>query len=362
MTEIGRSITELDTPFLWVDLDQLERNIEALSRHISSAGVQWRPHVKGLKTPEIAQRALAAGAIGVTCAKLGEAEVMAAAGIHDILIANQIVGPIKAQRLARLCRVARVMVAVDDAHNVAQLGAAATAHGVTTGVLVDVNIGMERTGVAPGDAALRLSRVVSETPGLRYCGLMGWEGQATTLTDAAERERVVRQAIAQLAATAALCREAGLPVEVVSAGGSVTLDTTPFLSGVTEIQAGGAAFCDVYYRQMQSVTSPALFVRSAISSRPAPNRLTFDAGFKALPPWKRTPEPLSLPNVASISFSAEHGAVILRAPDESIRIGDAYDFIVGYGDQTVFLHDTLYGIRGGAVEAVWDVRARGKLT
>jgi D-serine deaminase-like pyridoxal phosphate-dependent protein len=138
---------------------------------------------------------------------------------------------------------------------------------------------------------------------------------------------VVREAIAQLVATATQCRNAGLPMEVVSAGGSVTLDTTPFLPGVTEIQAGGATFCDVYFRQMQSVTSPALYVCSTVSSRPAADRLVFDAGFKALPAWKRVPEPVNLPGVASISMSAEHGVVTLHEPNESVRVGDAYDFI-----------------------------------
>jgi D-serine deaminase-like pyridoxal phosphate-dependent protein len=337
VSEVGLKKTELDTPFLWVDLGLLESNITHLAGYFEAAGVNWRPHVKGIKVPAIAHQAIVSGAIGVTCAKLGEAEIMAAAGIQDILIANQVIGPIKIARLVNLRRHADVKVAVDNEANVAELGEAARAKGVELGILVELDTGQHRAGVAPGRPTLELSRIVHETSGLRYLGLMAWEGHVE------------------------LCREAGLPVSIVSAGGSGTYYVTAFQPGITEIQAGGAIFCDVSCQSWGVETKPCLFVRTMVTSRPAPDRIIFDAGFKALPAWRSTPKPIGLSGVKTIRMSAEHGTVTLAAPDSTVKVGDAFDLIVGYGDSTVFLHDKLYGIRDGIVEVVWPIQGRGKI-
>ena len=361
MTEVGLKKTELDTPFLWVDLDSLEGNITYLAEYFEAAGVNWRPHVKGIKVPAIAHRAVASGAIGVTCAKLGEAEVMAAAGIQDLLIANQIVGPIKIARLVNLRRRADVKVAVDNEANVAELGEAARGKGVELGVLVELDTGMHRAGVAPGQPTLELSRVVHETPGLRYLGLMAWEGHTRAIDDLDLRRQEIEKSVGLLTESAALCREAGLPVSIVSAGGSGTYHVTAFQPGVTEIQAGGAIFCDVACQSWGVETKPSLFVRTRITSRPAPDRIIFDAGFKTLPSWKSPPKPVGLSGVKAIRMSAEHGTVTLAAPDSTAKVGDAFDFIVGYGDATVCLHDNLYGVRDGTAEVVWPIEGRGKI-
>jgi D-serine deaminase-like pyridoxal phosphate-dependent protein len=361
MREVGLKKSEMDTPVLWVDLEGLERNIASLAQHFRAAGVQWRPHTKGIKVPAIAHQAIAAGAIGVTCAKLGEAEVMAAAGIRDILIANQIVGPIKAARLAGLRRHADVKVAVDSAANVAELGAAAQAKGVELGIVVEVDSGMNRCGVLPGEPAVALARLVHAMPGLAFRGLMAWEGHAIRIADAEEKRREIEKAVGLLAETATLCRDAGLPVSIVSAGGSKTYTTTASLSGITEIQAGGAIFSDMSYRASGVPTEPCLFVRSMVISRPAPDRIIFDAGFKSLPTSAGTPMPVGLPAVQRVVMSSEHGRVMLEAPDDTVKVGDCFDFIVGYGDATVFLHDELFGVRDGVVEVVWEVQGRGKM-
>jgi D-serine deaminase-like pyridoxal phosphate-dependent protein len=163
----------LETPVLWADLDQLERNIAYLANYFKADGVDWRPHVKGIKVPAIAHKALAAGAIGATCTKLSEAEVMAAAGIDDILIANQVVGLEKVARLTNLRRHADVKACVDDPGNAAELGRAATSRGVELGVLVEIDIGLNRAGVLPGQPAVEVARLVHQTPGLRLLSLMG---------------------------------------------------------------------------------------------------------------------------------------------------------------------------------------------
>ena len=361
MTEVGLKKTALDTPFLWVDLDLLEGNITYLAEYFEAAGVNWRPHVKGIKIPAIAHQAIASGAIGVTCAKLGEAEVMAAAGIQDTLIANQIAGPIKIARLVNLRRRADVKVAVDNQANVAELGEAARAKGVELGIVVEVDAGMHRAGVAPGQPTLELSRTVHQTPGLRYLGLMGWEGHTRAIDDLDLRRQEIEKSIGLLTESAELCREAGLPVSIVSAGGSGTYYVTAFQPGVTEIQAGGAIFCDVACQEWGVETKPSLFVHTMVASRPALDRIILDAGFKTLPNWKSTPKPVGLAGVKAIRMSAEHGTVALAAPDSTAKVGDAFDFIVGYGDSTLFLHDKLYGIRNGIVEVVWPIQGRGKI-
>jgi len=361
MTEIGLRKEELDTPFLWVDLDTLESNIAMLAAHFRAAGVAWRPHTKGMKVPAIAHKAIRAGAIGVTCAKLGEAEVMAAAGITDILVANQVVTPQKIARLVGLRRHADVKVAVDSQVNIAAIGRAASAAGVEIGVLVEVDTGMGRAGVQPGEPAVALACIAAHTPGVRFLGLMAWEGHACDMQPEAAKRAEIERAVGALTHSAELCRQAGLSVSIVSGGGSGTYLVTPFLPGVTEIQAGGAIFCDPTYQSWGVRTTPALFVRSTVTSRPAPDRLIFDCGFKSLPDWAGPPKPIGLPPVKTISMSAEHGTLTLQEPDASIQIGDAYDFQVGYGDATVCLHDQLVGVRAGVVEVIWPILGRGKL-
>ncbi|MBX6773282.1 MAG: alanine racemase, partial [Chloroflexi bacterium] len=188
---IGRSKWELDTPALCVDLDVMDRNIRKMAGRIIGAGKNWRPHTKGQKVPAIAHKEIAAGAIGVTCAKLGEAEVMAGAGIRDILIANQIVGREKIARLVGLQRHADVMVAIDSPENAREISDAATAMGVTVRVLVEVDVGLHRAGVEPGEPALRLSEYAAALPGLRYSGLMAWEAHATTILDPEKKREVI---------------------------------------------------------------------------------------------------------------------------------------------------------------------------
>ncbi len=361
MTEIGLRKEAIDTPALWVDLDRLESNINRLATLFRQAGVQWRPHTKGMKAPALAHKLIDAGAIGVTCAKLGEAEVMAQAGIKDILIANQIVGPQKIARLVNLRRHADVKVIVDSVENVVELGAAASAKGVTLGVLIEVNVGMDRAGLPPGEPTVALAKRIADTPGLAFRGLQTWEGHTLTITDKAEKRQAIERSIARFTDTAEQCRAVGLPVDIVSAGGSGTYNITPFLPGVTEMEAGGAVYCDMTYQQWGVELEPALFVQSMVTSRPTPTRIICDAGFKTLPRGFAAPQPVGIDGVKSVSLSAEHGIINLEAPNTTLKIGDVFDFVVGYSDATVFLHDTLYGVRQGIVETAWPILGRGKL-
>ena len=359
---VGLPKDRLDTPALCVDLDVMDGNIARIATACREHGVAWRPHTKGQKVPAIAHKLLAAGAIGVTCQKLGEAEVMAAAGIRDILVANQIVGDQKIARLVNLLRHADVVVAVDDPDNVAALDAAARAKGVRLRVVIEVNIGGNRAGVEPGVAVAALARKIAEHRGLRFSGVMGWESHATSIQDQAEKEHAVASAVKLLTQSADACRSAGLPVDIVSCGGTGTYRFTTAQPGVTEIQAGGGIFSDVRYRTKFLVDHPyALTVMTTVTSRPNPHRIICDAGKKAMSSDAAEPLPLGVASVKSVNLSAEHARIELTVPDTRLRVGDRVEFVVGYGDTTVHLHEEMYGIRDGAVEIVWPVLGRGRM-
>lgn len=360
---VGRSKWDLDTPALCVDLDAMQRNIDRMARTIIGHGKNWRPHTKGQKIPAIAHLELRAGAMGVTCAKLGEAEVMAGAGIRDILIANQIVGPEKVTRLANLQPHASVMVAIDSLENAKQISDAAVAKGVKVPVLVELNVGLNRAGVEPGDAALRMSSAAAELPGLRYRGLMAWEAHATTILDQTEKRRVIERDIGRLVASAELCREAGLPVEVVSCGGTGTYWITSTVPGVTEIQAGGGIFNDVHYAEHYGLPGHefAMTIIATVVSRPTPTRIVVDAGHKTMNGNQGAPRPLDVEGAEKVRLSAEHGTIELGRPNDRIRVGDKIEFIVGYSDFTTYVHEEMFATREGKVEQVWPILGRGKL-
>ena len=351
---------ELDTPTLLVDLDRVERTIAEMAAFFRGHGVGWRPHTKGQKVPEIAHLEIEAGALGITCAKLGEAEVMADAGIRDILIANQVVGRQKAERLAALLDRADVVVAVDSIANGEELGAAAHARGKRLRVIVEVDNGMQRAGVPPGEPTVELARGLAALPGLRFCGVMAWEAHCLG-RPMDERRRCCEEAVGTLVATARQCREAGLDAEIVSCGGTGTFRITAGIEGVTEIQAGGGIFSDVLYESWGVDHPLALTVMSTVTSRPIPQRIITDAGRKAMSMDIATPRPIGLEHVEKVALSAEHGVVTLSQPNTSLEVGDKLEWIVGYGDTTVFLHDEMVATRGDRVEATWPVLARGKI-
>ena len=351
---------ELDTPTLLVDLDLIERTIAEMAAFFRGHGVGWRPHTKGQKVPEIAHMEIEAGALGITCAKLGEAEVMAEAGIQDILIANQVVGRQKAERLAALLDRADVIVAVDSIVNGEELSAAAHARGKRLRVIVEVDNGMQRAGVPPGEPSVELARRLSALPGLRFCGVMAWEAHCLG-RPMDERRTCCEKAVGALVATARQCREAGLDAQIVSCGGTGTFRITAGIEGITEIQAGGGIFSDVLYESWGVEHPFALTVMSTVTSRPVPQRIITDAGRKAMSMDIATPRPMGLDHVAKVALSAEHGVINLTQPNASLKVGDKLEWIVGYGDTTVFLHDEMVATRGDRVEATWPVLARGKI-
>jgi D-serine deaminase-like pyridoxal phosphate-dependent protein len=359
---IGQHKSALDTPALLVDLDVMEANIARIVATCRAHGVAWRPHTKAHKTPEIAQMQIAAGAIGVTCAKLGEAEVMAAAGIRDILIANQIVGPIKIGRLVALADLADAIVCVDSIENLTELDAAFSRANKRLHVAIEVDIGMSRAGVKPGAPVAAFAREIASRLGLRFVGVVGWEAHATTIADPSEKERMVRDAVSLLTASARACAEAGHRVELVSCGGTGTFPYCAEQPGVTEVQVGGAIFSDMHYLTHYHVDfAPALTVLTTVTSRPTPTRIVVDAGKKTMSGDAAMPAPSALPPIAALKLSAEHSKIELEQPSAVPKIGDKIEFIVGYSDTTVHLHEEIVGIRGGRIASIWRVAGRGKI-
>jgi D-serine deaminase-like pyridoxal phosphate-dependent protein len=359
---IGQPTSALDTPALLVDLDVMAANIARIVGTCRAHGVNWRPHSKAHKTPEIAQLQIAAGAIGVTCAKLGEAEVMAGAGIRDILIANQIVGALKVARLVALTARADPIVCVDNAANLDELDAAFAHCGRRLRVAIEVDIGMNRAGIAPVEPVLAFAREISQRPNLRFVGVVGWESHATTIADPVVKERTIREAIALLTASARACADAGYPVDVVSCGGTGTFPWCIERPGVTEVQVGGAIFSDMHYRTHYHVDfAPALTLLTTVTSRPTPTRIIVDAGRKAMSGDAAMPQPRDLPPISVVKLSAEHTKIELELGSAAPAVGDRIEFTVGYSDTTVHLHEEIVGVRSGRIESVWRVAARGKL-
>jgi D-serine deaminase-like pyridoxal phosphate-dependent protein len=359
---IGCLTTDLDTPALVLDLEAMERNVARMAGTFRAAGVGWRPHTKAIKVPALAHKLIAAGALGVTCAKLGEAEIMADAGILDILIANQIVGAPKIARLVYLARRSDVIVAVDSAENVHALDRAASAAGVRVRVVIEVDIGMHRAGVAPGAATVELAKLVHRSPGLLLAGVFGWEGQTVKIADPEEKQRAIAASVGLLTATADACRAAGLAIDIVTCGGTGTYQYTAQLPGITELQAGGGIFCDVYYHdQMHVEHEYALTVLATVTSRPAPTRIICDAGKKTMSSDSAVPRPLIESAVRFVGLSAEHATIELDTPNANVKIGDKLEFVVGYTDTTTMLHEEIYGVRNGRVEVVWPILGRGKI-
>ncbi|MBX3411410.1 MAG: DSD1 family PLP-dependent enzyme [Pirellulales bacterium] len=360
---LGSTRDELDTPALVIDLDRLEANIARIAGLCRERGVDWRPHSKGHKSSEIARRQVAAGAIGVTCAKLGEAEVMAAGGIRDLLIANQIVGAQKLARLAQLTRVADPIVTVDHPLQIEATNQAMRAAGTNTRMIVEVDIGMHRCGVAPGEATLELAKLIDAAPGIELAGIMGYEGHLLTLEDPNEKRTRVEQAIGMLTETKDLLLRAGLPCPIVSAGGTGSYASTLACPGVSELQAGGLIFMDAFYRERCQIVGFdfALTLVATVVSRPAPHRAIIDAGRKTHNMEIHPPRVVGHDDIEFVSLSAEHGVLELAPSAEHLEIGDRLTIIPGYGDFSTVLHNEFYAFRGDRLEAIWPLEARGRL-
>lgn len=358
---IGWRKQDLDTPTLCLDADALERNIAKMAAFLADKPAGLRPHSKTHKCPTIAWKQLRAGAIGITCAKVGEAEVMAQAGIYDILIANQVIGAYKIARLVNLARYSEVMVAVEDADNAQALSDAALAKGVRLRTVIEVDAGMGRCGVAPGPEALALAQKMVALPGLRFEGIMGYEGHAVTIPDMAERRHVAEEAMARLIGVRDLLLEHGIPVQIVSAGGTGTYQITGCYPGVTELECGSYATMDSKYRSVGLDFEQALTVLARVISVKGGDHAVIDAGMKTLTPEFGLPEVIHPAGWALTRLSEEHGVLARQEGGAPLRRGDLVEIAPSHGCTTINLHDAYTVTRNDVVEAIWPIAARGKV-
>ena len=365
----GRHVSELDTPALCVDLDCMDRNMAAMTSLLKAHGKQWRPHIKCHKTPALAHQQLAAGAIGVTSAKVSEAEVFVQNGVHDVLIANMIVGQAKLERLVGLCRWGDPVVAVDHYVQAEALSDVCRQRGVKCRIILEVNVGLDRVGVRPGLETRDLARGVSQLSGVQLVGIMGYEGHLCVVPDLDDKTHRIASAMAILAETREQMLRDGLCCDIVSAGGTGTYPWTVQQSAVTEIQAGGGIFGDPFYIDACGIEGlePALRMLCTVVSRPRLERGVLDAGRKSLHPDIHPPRLVSTAMGRAFSdaqitrLSAEHATLELGPESQALRIGDKVLVIPGYCDHTTPLHTHFYGLRNDHVEAIWPIAARGMI-
>lgn len=359
-TRVGMTIDEIETPALLIDLDAMEANLAAMSEFFSKLPAKLRPHAKTHKCPAIAHKQLDAGAIGITCAKVSEAEVMINAGIKDVLIANQVVQKSKIERLVGLSRHSNAIVACDSPENARDLSAAARAFGARLNVIIEVDVGMTRAGTRSAAESVALARLLSSLPGLQFRGMMGYEGHTQFIEDAEERKRAIHEANAVLVSHRDAVQNDGIAVEIVSAGGTGSHDTAGVYPGITEIEAGSYVFMDARYNPIQGAKfKPALTLLSTVVSRPSKNRAVLDAGLKAITKEFGTPPIKDVEGAEIVHLSEEHAKVELSDASRDLRAGDKVQIIPSHGCTTINLHDKYYGIRNGVVEVVWDIAARG---
>jgi D-serine deaminase-like pyridoxal phosphate-dependent protein len=341
------------TPGLVVDLDTFEHNLEAMAALLAGTGKTVRPHVKTHRTPELARRQLGAWAPGITCATVGEAEVMVAAGIGDVLLANELVDPLKMDRLIMLAHSATVTLAADDPEPVAALSGRAARAGVTLGVLIDVDILLHRCGVASAAEALEMAAVIERSPGLRLAGLMGYEGRLRS--GVADRATKIEGAYAVLAEVRAALLHAGFPVESVSAAGTSTLKEALADQTITEVQAGVYALMEPELLGMGLPFRCATTIRGTVISR-HPDRFVVDIGRRAV--GMEYGPPLSAGfETTSITVGDEHTIVTTEGPPPPL--GTELDFIPGQIRTTFNLHDHVWVSRGGSLLDCWPISARG---
>lgn len=358
---------DLDTPSLVVHEDILKRNVARMAEYAQSRGLELRPHFKTHKTAAVAKLQREAGSTGITCAKLGEAEALVEAGAYDdFFIANQIVGPLKTQRLVKLMDRAKVRVSVDTPEVAAGLDAAMAEAGKTLDVIIELNTGQDRAGVKPDEALGLAETIRAEMPNLRVIGLMTHEGQVNSTDGIAGMTEVAHAAGADIVQTAEVLREHGFDITVVSVGSTPAAFTTTTVEGVTEMRPGTYVFNDrAYFRFGINPDDCALRILATVSSRPAPDRAVLDAGSKVLTSDLAPDRPghghiVDYPDAVIERISEEHGVVRLPESARGLKVGDKVEIIPNHVCPTVNLQDELYLIRDGEVVETWPVIARGK--
>ncbi len=353
---IGKARHDLITPALILDLDVARRNITTMADYMRGMPAKLRPHIKVHKSPELARMQMEAGAcIGVTTATVWEAVVMARGGINDILVANAVVGAEKISTIAKLAREAHILVAIDNEQNAEDLSQAALKAGSVLGVLIDLDVGMERCGARSKEEALRLAQHASTLRGLRFEGMMGYEGHCMLEPDPDLRVRKARAAMDSLMETVDFLAQHGFESKIISGGGTGTYNITGAHPRLTELQAGSYVVMDAFHAQLIPGFPVALTVLGTVISRHG-GRVILDSGRKAIGSELGLPRLKDVPS-ATAGIAEEHLLVDVD-PATSLKVGDRVEVVSGYGPTTVNLHDVYYVVENDIVTDVWPVQAR----
>ena len=362
--EIGASMDDIDTPCLLIDLDAYERNIARMAQFIEQHGLRHRAHAKTHKSADIARDQMAAGAIGVCCQKVSEAEALVRAGVPDVLVSNQVVNPRMLDRLAAMATQARVLVCVDDAGNVDQIAAAAARFDATIEVLVEIDVGAGRCGVAPGAPALALAQRVADADHLVFAGLQAYQGKAQHVHDHGERKAKVDAAIEDVRDTVNQLAAAGLSCDIVGGAGTGTYEFEGTSGVYNELQCGSYIFMDADYQRVNNAAGQpidafenGLFLYTTVMSKTKADKAICDAGLKSQSVDSGLPAVFGRSDIEYIGASDEHG--VISDPENTLRLGDKIRLVPGHCDPTVNIHDWYVGVRRGIVERVLPVTARG---
>lgn len=363
--EIGMSIDEVSTPALIVDLDAFERNVARMKAFIEQNGLRLRAHAKTHKSADIALYQMSeGGACGVCCQKVAEAEGLVAAGVTDVLVSNEVVDPKKIDRLARMAAKARVLVCIDDLGNVDDLSAAAVKHGVTLECLVEIDVGADRCGVQPGEAAVAIAKKIDAAPGLTFSGLQAYEGAAQHVPDFGERKARIDAAIGMVKDTVDLLTAEGLDCAIVGGAGTGSYYFEGTSGVYNELQCGSYIFMDADYQRVKDDTGAfitdfenSLFILTSVMSHTKADRAICDAGLKVQSVDSGLPTVFGRDDVTYIKCSDEHG--VIADPDGVLKLNDKLKLVPGHCDPTCNVHDWYVGVRDGTVECLWPVTSRG---
>ena len=360
----GMDEADIQTPCLMIDLDAMERNIARMQGFVDEMGVRLRVHGKMHKSADIALKQIEAGAVGICCQKVSEAESFARAGVKDVLVSNQVRDPAKIDRLARLTKLARTICCLDDEANIAELSAAAQAHDTTIEVLVEIDCGAGRCGVAYGAPVVELAKKIEAAPGLKFSGIQAYQGAAQHVHSFEERKAKIDEAIRQVRETVEMLSAQGIACDIVGGAGTGSYYFEGNSGVYNEMQCGSYAFMDADYQRVLdeegnhiSEFENALFILTTVMSHSKPDKAICDAGLKAQSVDSGLPYIFGRNDVEYIKCSDEHGVV--SDPKGVLKVNDKLKLVPGHIDPTCNVHDWYVGVRGGKVECVWPVTARG---
>ena len=365
----GMAEADIQTPCLVLDLDALERNIAKMGAFAKKMGVRHRVHGKMHKSVDVAKlQERLGGSCGVCCQKVSEAEVFARGGITDILVSNQVRDPRKIDRLARLPKLgARTIVCVDDPDNVADLSAAAVRHGTQIECLVEIDCGAGRCGVTTTQDVVHIARLIDAAEGLTFSGIQAYQGAMQHMEKYADRKAKLDIAIAQVADAVQGLKGVGLDCDIVGGGGTGSYHFEAGSGVYNELQCGSYAFMDADYGRIldqdgkridQTEFENALFILTSVMSHAKADKAIVDAGLKAQSVDSGLPVVFGRDDVEYLKCSDEHGVV--GDPGGVLKINDKLRLVPGHCDPTCNVHDWYVGVRGGVVETLWPVSARGK--